>query len=154
MNKITLTGRLVRDWAIRETTNGHLAKNTLVVNEKFGGKEKSTFIDLITFDEQQVQFITKYTKKGSKLLINGKLDINSYTGKCKECKADRSVREAQVVIDRYNGVEFLDIRDKDYKDVEGTDNSPSAWTKEKPQASIGDDIFSNSDTVPSGDLPF
>ena len=154
MNSITLTGNLVREWSVKEITNGHLAKNTLAVNEKYNGKTTTTFIDIITFSDKQVEILTKYTKKGSKLLINGKLDINSYVGKCKECKADKSVREAQVVLNPYNGFEFLDMRDKNYNDVGTTDNSPKAWQKDKPQATIDDDIFSNSDTVPSGDLPF
>ena len=153
MNSITLTGNLVREWSVKEISNGVLAKNTLAVNEKYNGETKTTIIDIITFNDQQVEVLTKFTSKGSKLLVVGKLDINTYTGKCKECKADKSVREAQVKIFSF---EFLSTRDKDFNDVGVQDSSAKAWTKEKPKATIDDDIFSSATTVEitDGDLPF
>lgn len=84
MNKIFLCGRLTKDPEIRQATNSQttIAKYSLAVNRTFKreGEPDADFFDCICFNKA-AEFAEKYLKKGTKLLVTGRVQNNNYTNK-------------------------------------------------------------------------
>lgn len=76
MNKIVLLGRLVRDV---EENNG-IGKLTLAVPRKLSKEKIVDFINCVAFGNI-VKPLIEYTKKGNRLLIEGRLQIENYVDK-------------------------------------------------------------------------
>lgn len=81
MNKIILLGRLTKDVEILTTTNmTMIGKFTLAVQRKFAkeDEEKQTdYFNVVTFGKQ-AEFASKYFKKGQRVLVSGRAELNSY----------------------------------------------------------------------------
>lgn len=81
MNRIILLGRLTKDTEIVTTSNmTMIGKFTLAVQRKFAkeGEERQTdYFNIITFGKQ-AEFASKYFKKGQRVLVSGKAELNSY----------------------------------------------------------------------------
>lgn len=84
MNKIILTGRLTKDPDVKYTNSGKNVTNfTLAVDRVFAGKDKekeTDFINIVTWNKT-AEFCGNYLNKGSKILVEGRLQIRSYEDK-------------------------------------------------------------------------
>jgi single-strand DNA-binding protein len=75
LNKIILIGNLTRDPELTETAQGKkLCKFTIAVDRAFD-KEKTDFFSCTAW-EQKAEVIAKYVRKGNKLCVIGRLEIN------------------------------------------------------------------------------
>lgn len=85
-NKVILVGNLTRDPELRYTPKGlAIAKIGLAVNrvwksEAGESKEEVTFIDIDSFGKQ-AETIAHYLKKGSPLLVEGRLRLDQWDDK-------------------------------------------------------------------------
>lgn len=85
-NKVILVGNLTRDPELRYTPKGMaIAKLGLAVNrtwrtETGESKEEVTFIDLDAFG-RQAETLAQYMKKGSPLMIEGRLKLDQWDDK-------------------------------------------------------------------------
>jgi single-strand DNA-binding protein len=85
-NKVILMGNLTRDPELRYTPKGTaLAKLGLAVNRRWTSetgetKEEVTFVDVEAWGAQ-AENISKYMKKGSPLLIEGRLRLDQWDDK-------------------------------------------------------------------------
>jgi len=85
-NKVILMGNLTRDPELRYTPKGTaLAKLGLAVNRRWTSetgesKEEVTFVDVEAWSAQ-AENIAKYMKKGSPLLIEGRLRLDQWDDK-------------------------------------------------------------------------
>ena len=81
MNKIVLSGNLVKEVELRNTTNGtSVIQNTIAVKNDYKnakGEYDSEFINIVAW-KQTADYISKYASKGSKVLVEGKLRNRSY----------------------------------------------------------------------------
>ncbi len=83
-NKVILAGNLTRDIEIRNTPSGLAIANTgIATNRKFKSqtgeqKEEVLFID-ITFFGRTAEIAQQYLKKGSKVLVDGRLKLDQWT---------------------------------------------------------------------------
>lgn len=81
MNKVILCGRATRDTEVKgdETKVG---RYTLAVDRKYSkGEEKQTdFLNCVCFGKS-AEFAEKYVKKGTKLIVIGRIQTGSYTNK-------------------------------------------------------------------------
>ena len=82
-NKIVLVGNLTRDVEIRYSQNGSaVAKTGLATSRKFTvngeKKEEVCFVD-ITFFGRSGEIANQYLRKGSKVLIEGRLAFDQWT---------------------------------------------------------------------------
>ena len=102
INKIILTGRLVRDPELHETEDGvKFSTFTLAVDRNFKNREgevETDFIDVITW-RGQAERCSEYLSKGRLTGVEGSLRIN------KTKKEDKTYINPQINADR---VEFLD----------------------------------------------
>lgn len=80
MNKVILMGRLTRDPEIRYT-NGEdqmaIARYTIAVDRR-GKDSEADFPSIVAFGKAAV-FAEKYLKKGTKVVVTGRLQTGSYT---------------------------------------------------------------------------
>lgn len=85
MNKVILIGNLTRDPDLRtyNTANGegHYVAETLAVTTKnANGESLATFIDFKVWGKR-AETLAKFTKKGSKIALEGAIAINTYADK-------------------------------------------------------------------------
>lgn len=82
MNKVILLGRLTRDPEIRYSAGAEqkaIAKFTLAVDRRFKkeGEQSADFISCTAFGKS-AEFVEKYFRKGSKILVEGHWQTGSY----------------------------------------------------------------------------
>ncbi|MFN7140529.1 MAG: single-stranded DNA-binding protein [Limisphaerales bacterium] len=93
-NKVILAGNLTRDPELRYTSSGvAIAKITIAVNRKWRTetgeqKEEVTFIDVDCF-RKQAETIGQYMKKGSPILVEGRLKLEQWEDKQTQQKRSR-----------------------------------------------------------------
>ena len=85
MNKVILMGRLTRDPDIRYSQGEKataIARISLAVDRKFkqDGQPTADFINCLAFGKK-AEFLEKYCKKGTKLVIEGSWQTGNYTDK-------------------------------------------------------------------------
>ena len=83
-NIVILMGRLTKDPDIRRGEGTSLvARYTLAVDRRFANKDgqrETDFISCVAFGKA-AEFAEKYMKKGTKMLITGRIQTGSYTNK-------------------------------------------------------------------------
>lgn len=111
MNKIFLSGRLTKDPEVKKSRNGNsYARVGIAVDRQFSKNKEVDFFNLLAFSKT-ADFLGKYFVKGSKLLVEGRLQNSSYTDK------DGNKRTSNDVI--VDAVEFADSKRKS-QDNSGT----------------------------------
>ena len=97
LNHITIMGRLTRDPELRRTGNGIAVTSfTVAVDRDFGqkgGERETDFIDCVAW-RQTGEFVSKYFKKGSMIVVSGRLQIRNWND-----KDGNKRRTAEVVAD-------------------------------------------------------
>ena len=79
MNKVILMGRLTGEPEVRYTTGETqtcVARYRLAVNRRFK-KDEADFINCTAFSKQG-EFAEKYLRKGTKILVSGRIQTGSY----------------------------------------------------------------------------
>lgn len=80
MNKIVITGNLTKAPELRHTESGMaICRFTIANNRGYGEKQKTTFVNIVTFNKT-AENCDRYLSKGSKVGIIGELEIRQFTG--------------------------------------------------------------------------
>lgn len=140
MNKVILMGRLTRDPEVRYSQNENstaVARFTLAVDRRFkkDGEQAADFINCIAFGKTG-EFIEKWTRQGTKLVVEGRIQTGSYTN-----KDGNKVYTTDVVVEN---TEFAES-----KKASGDNNNQS-----KPPLTDDDGFMSIPDGVEDEGLPF
>lgn len=107
MNNVVLMGRLTKDPDIRVATTGgeelKVARFTLAVDRRFkkDGEQAADFISCVSFGKT-AEFIGKYGKKGTKFIVEGRIQTGSYTN-----KDNQKIYTTDVVVE---SVEFAESK--------------------------------------------
>lgn len=107
MNKTILCGRLTKDPDVRSTTRAgeelKVVRFTLAVDRRFkrDGEQAADFISCVSFGKT-AEFIEKYGKKGTKFIIEGRIQTGSFTN-----KDNQKVYTTDVVVEN---VEFAESK--------------------------------------------
>ena len=88
MNKVILMGRLTRDPEVRYTQGEQpmaIARYSLAVDRRFArnnqeGQQTADFISCVAFGKNW-EFAEKYLHKGTKIVVEGRIQTGSYTNK-------------------------------------------------------------------------
>lgn len=121
MNKIILMGRLARDPEVSSSTSGTtFARFSIAVDRRFKkeGEPNADFFNCTSFGKQ-AEFCEKYLKKGTKILLSGRLENNNYTNK-----------EGQKVYDIRVMVEEIEFAESKNSSESSTASSGSAVTND------------------------
>lgn len=106
MNKVILMGRLTRDPEVRYTQGDNtsaVARFSLAVDRRFkkDGDQTADFINCVAFGKTG-EFIEKYGHKGTKFVVEGRIQTGSYTN-----KDGQKVYTTDVVVEQ---VEFAESK--------------------------------------------
>lgn len=99
LNQIVLMGRLTRDPELRRTGTGiPVTSFTIAVDRDFSsnkesGEKETDFIDIVVW-RSTAEFVDKYFRKGSMIVVSGRLQIRNWTD-----KEGNKRRTAEVVAD-------------------------------------------------------
>ena len=75
VNQVILLGRLTRDAELRSTSGGkNVTEFSLAVDK---GNDQAAFFDVVAW-EKTAELVAQYTQKGSKVLVQGRLDQQSW----------------------------------------------------------------------------
>ncbi|WP_101698519.1 single-stranded DNA-binding protein [Clostridium minihomine] len=78
MNSIHIKGRLTRDPETRHTDSGKSVTNfSVAVNRRFN-RDKADFFN-VTAWEKTGEFVEKYFRKGSEIIVEGEMQSREYT---------------------------------------------------------------------------
>ena len=125
MNKVILTGRLTKEIELKSSTSGmSFTQNGIAVDRR--GKEKETdFFNLTAFGKT-AEFMDKWLHKGSKVVVVGHLQTDSYTDKSGNKKTSVS-----VIVDE---IEFGESKGEGQKEEKKNDfmNIPETLVEELP----------------------
>lgn len=141
MNKVILMGRLVKNPEVRQDANGgiSMARYTLAVDRMVTKKDEdpgADFINCVVFGKS-AEFAKNYLRKGTKLVIEGRIQTGSYTN-----KNGQKVYTVDVVIERQ---EFAES-----KAANGENNSAKTSSS---TAHANDGFVNGTDGVPAEWLP-
>lgn len=140
MNKVILMGRLTRDPEVRYLQNESgtaVARFSIAVDRRFkrDGDPDADFFNCTCFGKQ-AEFVEKYLRKGTKMLIIGRIQNDNYTN-----KDNQQVYSVRVMIDE---MEFAESKNSGNNNVDYS----------QPQPQTDSDGFMN---IPDGideELPF
>ena len=151
-NRVILVGRLTADPELRQTPNGiPVCTFSIAVDRSFatkGGERQTDFIDIVAW-RQQAEFVSRYFSKGRAILVEGSLQVCSYTD-----KNDQKRRAYEVVADALRFVESKNAaQSAQSQPAFPTDeNAPPAIAAPAAYSSGSVDDFAEIDD--DGDLPF
>jgi len=96
-NSITVIGNLGRDPEIRETDKGSkFATLSLATNRVVKGERETDWHKIVVWDTKIAEVLQKYTHKGSKVLLRGRLTYRKWTN-----KEGAEVTTAEIHLDRF-----------------------------------------------------
>ena len=160
-NKIILAGNLTRDVEVRYTQSGSAIGNTAIAtSRKFKSqsgeqKEEVLFVDL-TFFGRTAEIANQYLRKGSKVLVDGRLKLDQWTAQdgTKRSKHSVTVENLQMLGSKddaqgggYNNAPAGD----NYSQPAPSHNAPTSAPQAAPQqaqASNIPEIDINEDEIP------
>jgi single-strand DNA-binding protein len=145
MNKVILMGNLTRDPEIRYSQGENslaIARFSLAVSRRFTrqGEPDVDFFNCTAFGKQ-AEFVEKYFKQGSRMLMTGRVQNDNYTNKNGE-----KVYSVQILADEIEFAERKSAADQ------ATGNGNFGGGQE-PSSKVGDDFMNIPDGVEEG-LPF
>ena len=135
MNKTILMGRLTRDPEVRYTQGDNasaVARFSLAVDRRFkkDGEQTADFINCVAFDKT-AEFIEKYGHKGTKFVVEGRIQTGSYTN-----KDGQKVYTTDVVVEQ---VEFAESKNAS-GDSSSTGNTSNTTSDDMSFMNIPDNV--------------
>lgn len=142
MNKVILMGRLTRDPEVRYSQGENstaVARFTLAVDRRFrreGNDANADFIGCVAFG-RNAEFIEKYFRQGTKVLITGHIQTGSYTN-----RDGQKVYTTDVVVE-----------DQEFAESKRSDGQAMPSSASAPVGDMGDGFMNIPDGIDE-ELPF
>ncbi len=148
INRVVLVGRLVRDPELRRTTSGaSVASFTVAIDNRLKGPngEKTTSFIPCTVWNQAAENVSRFTRKGSLVGIEGRLNQRTY-----ESRDNRKVSVVEVICD---SVQFLERK------PESAGNAPEVNVNNEYEYQPKEDVIAETNNIEGidiaeDDLPF
>ena len=135
-NKVIIAGNLTRDPEVKQAGSSTVASICVAMNEKYKKNdelvEKTVFVDVDIWGSQ-ADNVAKYLKKGSKVLVDGKLKLETWVDK--ESGKNRSKL----------GVTGLSVQ---FLDSKGDSSKGGDTGKSETQVNSGAGDFDEDDDIP------
>ena len=146
MNKVILMGRLTRDPEVRYSQGENalaIARYTLAVDRRFNrnnsDEQTADFINCVAFGRAG-EFAEKYLRKGTKVVVTGRIQTGSYTN-----KDGQKVYTTDVVVEE---CEFAES-----KNAAGENSGFTPSDRPSPSSAAGDGFMNIPDGIDE-ELPF
>ncbi len=155
MNKVILCGRLTRDPEVRYSQGAEpmaIARYTLAVDRRRSrnndpNEQSADFIGCVAFGRNG-EFAEKYLKKGTKMLITGRIQTGSYTN-----KDGVKVYTTEVVVEDQEFAESKNASSSNAGNFSNFGGSASAPAADSAPAAAGDGFMNIPDGIEE-ELPF
>ncbi len=152
MNKVILMGRLTREPEVRYSQGENalaIARFSLAVDRRFARNssdgQTADFINCVAFGKT-AEFMEKYTHKGTKLVVEGRIQTGSYTN-----KDGNKVYTTDVVVEN---TEFAESKasaaSSGFADMGNVEGASAA----RPEGRPGEGFMNVGDGVDDEGLPF
>ena len=144
MNKVILMGRLTRDAEVRYSqgdASTAIARFSLAVDRRFkreGDDQSADFINCVAFGRTG-EFMERFGRKGTKFLVEGRIQTGSYTN-----KDGQKVYTTDVVVEN---VEFAESK------ASGDNSGYVPADRPSPSGAAGDGFMNIPDGIDE-ELPF
>ena len=146
MNKVILMGRLTRDPEVRYSQGSNataVARFSIAVDRRFKreGEPDADFFNCTCFGKQ-AEFVERYLRKGTKVVVAGRIQNDNYTN-----KDGQMVYSVRVMVDE---IEFAESKNAS----SGNEGGYTGGNYNRPAPSGAGDGFMN---IPDGideELPF
>ena len=151
MNKVILMGRLTRDPEVRYSQGEQataIARYTLAVDRRFkrDGDQTADFIGCVAFGKLG-KFAEKYLRKGTKVVVTGRIQTGSYTN-----REGQKVYTTEVVVEDQEFAESKASSDSYAASHPRTEAAP-APSMPSPSAASADGFMNIPDGIDE-ELPF
>lgn len=149
MNKVILMGRVCKDVDARGEGNSMVARYTLAVDRRFkdaDGNYPTDFISVVAFGKS-AEFAEKYLKKGTKLVVTGRIQTGSYTN-----KDGQKVYTTDIIAEDQEFAESKRASEENDEVEEAPKKSSSKKSKSKDYDA--DEDFMNISPEEAADLPW
>ena len=110
INRIILVGRLTRDPELRKTNTGSSVVTFTVAVDNLSKEKSTSFIPCVVFNEQRVETVSKFARKGLLVGVEGRLVQRSFV------RQDGSKGSVLEVI--CDSVQFLEKREQNVANEE------------------------------------
>lgn len=124
LNVIALQGNLVADPQVFRKGESVVARFTLAINNGYGEKRSTTFIDCVSFGKQ-AEIIEKHLAKGRQIIVNGELHQASWE------KDGQKRSKHEVYLNSINGFFFVGSKQTEAEGVEAEAEVAVATPQEK-----------------------
>ena len=147
MNKVIMMGRLTRDPEVRYSQGANataIARFSLAVDRRWKreGEPDADFFNCTVFG-RQADFVEKYLRQGTKVVVTGRIQNDNYTN-----KDGQKVYSVQIIVEE---IEFAES--KNAASGNGGAAASQAGVRPSPSQASGDGFMS----IPDGaeeELPF
>ncbi len=137
-NKVILVGNLTRDVEVRYTSSGTaLAKVGIATNRKFKSasgemKDETMFIDL-TFFGRTAEVAGQYLRRGSKVLVEGRLILEQWVAQdgTKRSRHSVTVESMQMLDSRGDAQQNSQYSNSGYNSAPQTQQAPQEQYKQQ-----------------------
>ena len=151
MNKVILMGRLTRDPEVRYSQGENataIARYTIAVDRRYKkeGDASADFIGCVAFGKLG-EFAEKYLRKGTKVVVTGRIQTGSYTN-----KEGQKVYTTDVVVEDQEFAESKAVSDANAGSFRAAAPSP-APAPATPVSDAGDGFMNIPDGIDE-ELPF
>lgn len=131
MNKVIEMGRLTREPEVSSSNSGTtFARFSIAVDRRFKkeGEPDADFFNCTAFGKT-AEFVERYLKKGTKVLVTGRLQNNNYTN-----KEGQKVYDVRIMVEEIEIAESKKDNNQSTQDTQGTDflNVPDGLVEELP----------------------
>lgn len=142
MNKVILLGRLTKDVELRytQTSNMAVASFSIAVNQKYvkeGEERRADFFNIVAWNKL-AENASKYLKKGSQVVIVGRLQNRSW-----QDEQDNKHNITEVIVEE---MEFIDTKKEQNPDVSIL--TGQSTTMPNFSESDSDEVMSSTDELP------
>ena len=148
MNQVIIKGNLTRDNELKYLPSGSgVCSNAVAVTKKWKDqsgqqKEKTLFIDIVVFGKG-AEIFNQYTKKGSKILIRGSLELDQW-----QENQGQKRQKHKINVEEF---EFLDSK-SDNQQQNNNQYQPQQQYNQSPQQQMRQQEFPNDGGVGNNDL--
>lgn len=150
MNKVLLCGRLTATPEIRYSANNNqaVAHYTIACDRRFkrDGEQSADFIRCVAFGKS-AEFAENYLNKGTKIIVEGRIQTGSYTG-----KDGKKVYTTEVVVESQEFAESKSANQQ-YQQNQQQNQNQQAQVPPQPQKADNDGFMQVPDAIDE-DLPF
>lgn len=151
-SKAIIAGNVTRDPEMRATPSGAQACNfTIAVNRVFRGsdggqQEQTSFIDCVAWGKSG-ETIAQYVKKGSALIVSGRIEQRSWEDKTSGQRRSR----VEIVVDDFS---FVGSGDGGSGRSGGSSRPSAAKTSAPAEDDFAPDDMPEDDAINLDDIPF